>query len=52
MGKPRYRGALRIETIAAGGGSICSVENGLLKVGPKVVAHPGPLATVLAVLSA
>jgi 5-oxoprolinase (ATP-hydrolysing) len=35
--------ALRIETVAAGGGSICRVENGLLRVGPQSAgAHPGP----------
>ena len=44
IGQAKVSGsALRIETIAAGGGSICSVENGLLKVGPKSAgAHPGP----------
>lgn len=35
--------ALKIETVAAGGGSICRVENGLLRVGPESAgAHPGP----------
>jgi 5-oxoprolinase (ATP-hydrolysing) len=35
--------ALRIETVAAGGGSICRVEDGLLRVGPQSAgAHPGP----------
>ncbi len=35
--------ALRIETVAAGGGSICRIENGLLRVGPESAgAHPGP----------
>lgn len=35
--------ALKLETVAAGGGSICWVENGLLKVGPKSSgAYPGP----------
>ena len=35
--------ALKIETVAAGGGSICRVENGLLRVGPQSSgAHPGP----------
>ncbi|MDA0343353.1 MAG: hypothetical protein O3B07_04115, partial [Verrucomicrobia bacterium] len=35
--------ALRIETVAAGGGSICGVENRLLRVGPQSAgAHPGP----------
>ncbi|MBL69790.1 MAG: 5-oxoprolinase [Verrucomicrobiales bacterium] len=35
--------ALRIETVAAGGGSICSADNGLLRVGPESAgAHPGP----------
>ena len=35
--------ALRIETVAAGGGSICRIENGLLRVGPESAgANPGP----------
>jgi 5-oxoprolinase (ATP-hydrolysing) len=35
--------ALRIETVAAGGGSICRLENGLLRVGPESAgAYPGP----------
>lgn len=35
--------SLAIETVAAGGGSICSFEDGQLKVGPKSAgAHPGP----------
>jgi 5-oxoprolinase (ATP-hydrolysing) len=35
--------ALRIETVAAGGGSICRVEDGFLRVGPQSAgAHPGP----------
>jgi 5-oxoprolinase (ATP-hydrolysing) len=35
--------ALRIETVAAGGGSICRVENDLLRVGPESAgAYPGP----------
>lgn len=35
--------ALRIETIAAGGGSICSVQHGALKVGPESAgSSPGP----------
>ena len=35
--------ALRIETVAAGGGSICRIENGLLRVGPESAgAYPGP----------
>ena len=35
--------ALRIETVAAGGGSICRLENDLLRVGPKSAgAYPGP----------
>jgi 5-oxoprolinase (ATP-hydrolysing) len=35
--------ALRIETVAAGGGSICQVEDGFLRVGPQSAgAHPGP----------
>jgi 5-oxoprolinase (ATP-hydrolysing) len=35
--------ALRIETVAAGGGSICRVEDELLRVGPQSAgAHPGP----------
>ncbi|ELR69978.1 5-oxoprolinase [Fulvivirga imtechensis AK7] len=34
---------LAIETIAAGGGSICKYHNGLLTVGPESAgAHPGP----------
>ena len=44
IGQARVTGsALHIETIAAGGGSICSVENGLLRVGPRSAgAYPGP----------
>ncbi len=35
--------ALAIETVAAGGGSICRVEQGRLAVGPQSAgAHPGP----------
>ena len=35
--------AMNIETVAAGGGSICWLENGLLRVGPESAgAHPGP----------
>ena len=35
--------AMKIETVAAGGGSICRVEDGLLRVGPQSAgAHPGP----------
>ena len=35
--------ALKIETVAAGGGSICRLEKGLLRVGPESAgAHPGP----------
>jgi 5-oxoprolinase (ATP-hydrolysing) len=35
--------ALKIETVAAGGGSICGLEGGLLLVGPKSAgAKPGP----------
>lgn len=35
--------AMKIETVAAGGGSICRIENGLLRVGPQSAgAHPGP----------
>jgi 5-oxoprolinase (ATP-hydrolysing) len=35
--------AMRIETVAAGGGSICRIENGLLRVGPESArAYPGP----------
>ncbi len=35
--------ALAIETVAAGGGSICTFENGRLKVGPESAgADPGP----------
>ena len=37
--------ALAIETVAAGGGSICRVENGRLQVGPQSAgALPGPAA--------
>ena len=37
--------ALAIETVAAGGGSICRVENGRLAVGPESAgADPGPAA--------
>ncbi|WKN43882.1 hydantoinase B/oxoprolinase family protein [Tunicatimonas pelagia] len=35
--------ALAIETVAAGGGSICQYKNGALAVGPESAgAHPGP----------
>ncbi len=35
--------ALSIETVAAGGGSICDFENGSLRVGPRsAAADPGP----------
>ena len=35
--------ALRIETVAAGGGSICQIEKNLLSVGPESAgARPGP----------
>ncbi len=35
--------ALAIETVASGGGSICRVDHGQLKVGPESAgAHPGP----------
>ena len=35
--------ALAIETVAAGGGSVCGVRNGRLYVGPESAgAHPGP----------
>ena len=35
--------ALAIETVAAGGGSICRIEEGVLKVGPESAgASPGP----------
>jgi 5-oxoprolinase (ATP-hydrolysing) len=35
--------AMRIETVAAGGGSICRLVDGLLKVGPESAgAYPGP----------
>ncbi len=35
--------SLRIETVAAGGGSICRIEDGLLRVGPESAgARPGP----------
>ncbi|MEQ8245321.1 hydantoinase B/oxoprolinase family protein [Fulvivirga sp.] len=35
--------SIDISTIAAGGGSICSYENGMLTVGPQSAgAHPGP----------
>ena len=34
---------MEIETVAAGGGSICRVENGRLMVGPESAgAYPGP----------
>ena len=43
IGQAKASGSARIETGHAGGGSICSVENGLLKVGPKSRwRHPGP----------
>ena len=54
-GEPRYRyeqevgpvrvlaPAVRIETVAAGGGSICQWRNGGLQVGPESAgSHPGP----------
>lgn len=54
-GEPRYRyeqevgpvrvlaPAVRIETVAAGGGSICQWRNGGLEVGPESAgSHPGP----------
>lgn len=35
--------AMKLETVAAGGGSVCRVENGLLRVGPSSAgAYPGP----------
>lgn len=35
--------AVRIETVAAGGGSICQCRNGALEVGPESAgSHPGP----------
>ncbi len=37
--------SLSIETVAAGGGSICYFEDGQLKIGPQSAgAHPGPAA--------
>ncbi len=37
------REALRIETVAAGGGSLCLIDQGALKVGPESAgASPGP----------
>ncbi len=36
---------VKVETLGAGGGSICSVENGVLRVGPKSAgADPGPIS--------
>lgn len=38
---------LDINTVAAGGGSILSWENGLFKVGPESASsHPGPAVSV------
>ena len=38
-----YNLALNLETVAAGGGSVCSVERGMLRVGPNSSgAYPGP----------
>lgn len=35
--------SLDIETVAAGGGSVCTTQHGLLRVGPESAgAHPGP----------
>lgn len=35
--------AMKLETVAAGGGSVCRVERGLLRVGPRSAgAYPGP----------
>ena len=35
--------SLKIETVAAGGGSICRIDNKLLRVGPESAgAYPGP----------
>ncbi|MDG0964389.1 MAG: hydantoinase B/oxoprolinase family protein [Opitutales bacterium] len=44
VGEAKLAGlALHIETVAAGGGSICRVESGRLKVGPESSsAYPGP----------
>ena len=44
VGDARITGnALHIETIAAGGGSICQVVDGLLRVGPSSAgSFPGP----------
>ena len=44
VGEAKLAGlALNIETVAAGGGSICRVEGGRLKVGPESAsAYPGP----------
>ena len=36
---------VKVETLGAGGGSICHVNNGMLEVGPKSAgAEPGPIA--------
>ena len=36
---------VKVETLGAGGGSICSVHNGMLQVGPRSAgAAPGPIA--------
>ena len=45
--------AMKIETVAAGGGSICRVEDGLLRVGPQSAAPiPVPPVTVSGARSA
>ena len=44
VGEARLTGiSLNIETVAAGGGSICEINDGKLSVGPKSAgAYPGP----------
>ncbi len=44
VGQARLQGnALRIETVAAGGGSLCTIVDGALRVGPESAgASPGP----------
>ena len=43
-GLPIYTPQVNIETVASGGGSILSIEDGLLKVGPESSgSFPGPL---------
>ena len=43
---------VKVETLGAGGGSICHVENGQLLVGPRSAGSvPGPWPTAAAALS-